>query len=93
MRSDHVGFHFKHYQTNHLLTEIDRSNIRFTENSEKKLLSYIYSNVSLSRARVSLERSLALPNVSSDFVMTAIPDDTLFTYADRVKDKVVIITG
>jgi NAD(P)-dependent dehydrogenase (short-subunit alcohol dehydrogenase family) len=25
--------------------------------------------------------------------MTAIPDDKLFAYADRVKDKVVVITG
>ena len=32
-------------------------------------------------------------HVSSNFVMTAIPDDVLFTYADRVKDKVAIITG
>jgi hypothetical protein len=42
---------------------------------------------------VSLERSVALPNVFSKFDMTAIPDDILFAYADRVKDKVVIITG
>lgn len=29
----------------------------------------------------------------SNFVMTAISDDILFAYADRVEDKVVIITG